>query len=168
MIALKIKNIKQFMGKFLGSEDFDAFLLEEASISTYNTFTIDGRQNRDFYTSEEWDDKEIRPYEFTAWKTIRPVCFDLIKGKRTPAAFQFVLHLIPDHTAAILEKGDTAVTADQMKAFVLNIKYDGASLTLITGTAFHTFLMDRTPDALWDRAVKEFLDKRQIDYDMAT
>jgi len=165
MIALKIKNIKQFMSRFLAGEDFDAFLLEEASISTYNTFTIDGRQNRAFYTSEEWDDKDIRPYEFTAWKKIKPVCFDLIKGKRTPTAFHFVLHLIPDYTALILQGGDTTVTADQVKAFVLNVKYDGTALTLITGTALHTFLMDKTPDALWDHAVRQFLTKRQLDYE---
>ena len=165
MIALKIKNIKQFMSKLLAGDTFDSFLLEEAAISTYNTFTIDGRENRAFYTSEEWEDKEIRPYEFTQWKKIRPVCFDLIKGKRTPTAFQFVLHLIPDYASSLLEKGDTAVTADQVKAFVLNIKYDGSALTLVTGTAFHTFLMDRTPDTLWDRAVRQFLDKRQIAYE---
>lgn len=165
MIAIKIKNVKQFMSKLLTGDDFNAFLLEQATISTYNTFTIDGRENRAFYTSEEWEDKEIRPYEFTQWKKIRPVCFDLIKGKRTPTAFQFVLHLIPDYMASLLEKGDTAVTADQVKAFVLNIKYDGTALTLITGTAFHTFLMDRTPDALWDRAVRQFLTERQIDYE---
>ena len=165
MIALKITNIKQFMSKFLAGEAFDAFLLEEASISTYNTFTIDGRENRAFYSSEEWDDKEIRPYEFTAWEKIKPVCFDLIKGKKTPTAFHFVLHLIPDHTASILQKGDTNVTADQVKAFVLGIKYDGTSLTLITGTAFHTFLMDKTPDALWDHAVKQFLTKQQIEFE---
>lgn len=165
MIALKITNVKHFMNQFLAGDAFDSFLLEQASISTYNTFTIDGRENRAFYTSEEWDDGETRPYEFTQWKKIRPVCFDLIKGKRTPTAFHFVLHLIPEYTASLLEKGDTAVTPDQVKAFVLNIKYDGTSLTLITGTAFHTFLMDKTPDALWDRAVRQFLSKRQIDYD---
>ena len=52
MIALKITNVKQFMAKLLGSEDFDSFLLEEAAISTYNTFMIDGHQNRDFYSTE--------------------------------------------------------------------------------------------------------------------
>ena len=57
MIALKITNVKQFMAKLLAGEDFDAFLLEEAVISTYNTFTIDGRQNREFYTAVEWEDK---------------------------------------------------------------------------------------------------------------
>ena len=95
MIALQIKNIKQFMNQFLAGDTFDSFLLEQASISTYNTFTIDGRENRAFYTSEEWEDAETRPYEFTQWKKIRSVCFDLIKGKRTPCAFHFVLHLIP-------------------------------------------------------------------------
>ncbi|MCM1424673.1 MAG: DUF5721 family protein, partial [bacterium] len=132
MIALKIGNIRQFMAKFLAGDDFDAFLLEEAVISTYNTFTIDGRENRDFYTAEEWEDKEKRPYEFSAWKKVKPVCFDLIKGKHTPSAFHFVLHLAPEHTDAVLKTGDTAVTADQVKAFVLNIRYDGTVLTLVT------------------------------------
>ena len=153
------------MGKLLGGEDFDPFLLEEASISMYNTFRIDGHQNRDFYSSEEWEDKELRPYNFTAWKTIRPICFDLIKGTRTPSSFQFVLHLIPEYAASILKRGDTSVTPQQIKAFVLNIRYDGTGLTLITGTSYHTFLMDKTPDALWDQAIRQFLTKREIAFE---
>lgn len=165
MIALKITNIKHFMGRLLGSEDFNSFLLEEASISTYNTFHIDGHLNREFYSTEEWEDETLRPYDFSMWKTIRPICFDLIKGTHTPSAFRFVLHLIPDHVQSILSKGDTTVTLQQLKAFVLNIKYDGTGLTLVTGTAFHTFLMDKTPDALWDQAVKQFLAKKGIAYE---
>lgn len=165
MIAWKITNVKQFMGKLLASDTFDLFLLEEASITTYNTFSIDGHQNKDFYTAEEWEDKEIRPYDFSLWKTIRPICFDLIKGTHTPTSFRFVLHLLPEHVASILQKGNTAVTADQVKAFVLNIKYDGSTLTLVTGTAFHSFLMDKTPDQLWDMAIRQFLSKKEISYE---
>ena len=165
MIALKITNIKQFMSKLLTGEDFDAFMLEEASISTYNTFHIDGHQNRDFYTSEEWEDETIRPYEFSTWQTIRPICFDLIKGTHTPAAFRFVLHLMPKHAQSILSKGDTTVTLQLLKAFVLNIKYDGTDLTLVTGTALHTFLMDKTPDVLWDQTVRQFLSQKGISYE---
>lgn len=165
MIALKIKSIKHFMGKFLASEAFDIFMLEEASISTYNTFVIDGHQNRDFYTTEEWEDKELRPYDFSTWKQIRPICYSLIKGTRTPSAFKFTLHLIPEHAAAILEKGDTGITLQQLKALVLTIKYDGTSLTLITGTAFHTFIMDKSVDAIWDNAIRQFLDNRGIEYE---
>ena len=165
MIALKITNVKQFMGKLLGGEDFDSFLLEEASISTYNTFRIDGHQNRDFYSSEEWEDRELRPYDFSMWKTIRPICFDLIKGTRTPSSFQFVLHLIPEYMASILKRGDSSVTTLQIKAFVLNIRYDGTVLTLVTGTSCNTFLMDKTPDTLWDQAVRQFLVKREITFE---
>ena len=165
MIALKITNVKQFMGKLLTSEEFDSFMLEEASISTYNTFMIDGHQNRDFYTTEEWEDKEMRPYDFTTWKQIRPICFSLIKGTHTPSAFKFILHLIPDYTASILKNGDTSVTPQQIKALVLTVKYDGTVLTLITGTSFHTFIMDKTVDVLWDNAIRQFLDKRGINYE---
>lgn len=165
MIALKITNVKMFMGKLLASDNFDIFMLEEAMISTYNTFSIDGHQNRDFYTTEEWENKEICPYDFSMWKTIRPICFDLIKGTHTPTAFRFVLHLLPEHVVAILQKGNTSVTADQVKAFVLNIKYDGSTLTLVTGTAFHSFLMDKTPDQLWDVAIRQFLSKKEIGYE---
>lgn len=165
MIALKITNIKQFMGKLLASECFDSFLLEEASISTYNTFLIDGHQNRNFYTSEEWEDKQIRPYDFSTWKQIRPIGYSLIKGTHTPTAFKFILHLIPDFVASILKEKDTAVTSEQIKALVLTIKYDGTTLTLITGTAFHTFVMDKTVDNLWDNAVRQFLAKREIAFE---
>ena len=165
MIALKITNVKKFMGKLLASEAFDSFVIEEASISTYNTFLIDGHQNRDFYSTEEWEDREIRPYDFTAWEQIRPVCYSLIKGTRTPSAFRFVLHLIPDYVASVLKKEETAITPQQIKALVLTVKYDGTALTLVTGTAFHTFIMDKTVDRLWDDAMKKFLDKREIEYE---
>lgn len=165
MIAIKINNIKQFMGKLLASESFDSFLLEEASISTYNTFFIDGHQNRDFYSKEEWEDKELCPYDFTMWKQIRPICFSLIKGTHTPTAFKFILHLIPDYTASIVQNADTNITPEQIKALVLTIKYDGTALTLITGTAFHTFLMDKTVDNLWDNAIRHFLAKKEIAFE---
>lgn len=164
MLSFKIKNVKQFMGSFLASETFDSFLVEEASISTYNTFQIDGRQNRDFYTREEWEDKEIRPYDFTEWKKLRPICYSLIRGHRTPSAFKFVLHLMPDHVASILQKGDTDITPQQIKAFVLTVRYDETGLTLVTGTSFHTFIPDKSADELWDKAMARFLDKKGVEY----
>ena len=165
MIALQIKEIKSFMGKLLGTECFHSFLLEEAVITTYNTFRIDGRINREFYSDEEWENKETHPDEFSAWKTMRPLCFDLIKGKKTPAGFKFILHLMPRYIPGILKPEDTPITPDQVKALVLTCKYDGGSLTLVTGTAFTTFLPDKTVDVLWDKAVRTFLSKKEIGFE---
>ena len=49
MKAYRIKEVKNFMGRLLGTEAFDAFLLAEASITTYNTFIIDGHMEKRFH-----------------------------------------------------------------------------------------------------------------------
>ena len=89
MISLQIKVTKNMMNALLASECFDTFLLEEAAVTTFNTFHIDGRVVKDFYTAEELS--EIS-FEFSLWKDIRPFCFQLIKGKKTPVSFKVVLH----------------------------------------------------------------------------
>ncbi|HJC57773.1 MAG TPA: hypothetical protein H9700_10495 [Candidatus Eisenbergiella intestinipullorum] len=165
MIALQIKDVKHFMGRLLGTDLLDSFLLEEAVVSTYNTFTIDGRINRDFFSREEWEDPSVRPYDFSSWKSMRPILFGLIRGKKTPVSFRFVLHLMPQYVSGILKPSETSVTADQVKALVLTCRYENGSLTLVTGTSFHTFLPDKSADVLWDRMMKVFLDKKEVDYE---
>ena len=56
MISLQIKNTKSFMNTLLVSEQFDSFEVEEATITTFNTFYIDGHIVKDFYTLEEIDE----------------------------------------------------------------------------------------------------------------
>ena len=78
MIALRIEEQKKFTsGLFIG-ELFDQFLLREADIVTFNRFTIDGRVRRGYYTEEEQEEGKIG--EFSSWRTIKPVCFSLIRG----------------------------------------------------------------------------------------
>ncbi len=165
MVALGIKDVKHFMGKLLGSDLLDSFLLEEAAVHTYNTFVIDGRMNRDFYSEEEWNEPEIRPYEFSEWKKMRGILFELIKGRKTPVSFRFVLHLMPQFVEGVVKKADSGVTPDQIKALVLTCKYEEGTLRLLTGTAFHTFVMDKSVEAVWDRTMKTFLDRKDVEYE---
>lgn len=162
MLALQISSLKTFMSAMLTGELFDSFLLEEASIATAATYTINGRVNRDFFPPDEREDTELHPYEFALWKDMKNICFDLIKGKQTPLRFNFVLQLIPSYTASILEKGGSPVSPDFIKAFVLNIRFDGEKVLLYTGIAYTTFLTDKEPERLWDAAIKQFLYKKGI------
>ena len=167
MIALRIKSTKNFMTKLLTTEAFDSFLFEEAVVTMNLVFSIDGHQIFDFYTRQEREEGLLCPYSLVEWKVVREYIFAIIRGKRTPVNFRFVLHLKPEHMKALLEKGDTSVSAVQMRAFVLNIKYDGSELTLISATAANTFLLDKTPDAIWDQAVMRFLDRAGLEYEEA-
>lgn len=165
MKAYQIKDVKNFMSRLLGSDAFDRFLLAEASITTYNTFVIDGRMIREFFTGDINDEGNLPPYEFSEWKNMKSLCFDLIKGKRTPVNFKFIFHLKPELIEQILSKADAQISLHDIKAFVLNIKYDGSMLTCITATAFHTFLPDKTPDKLWDDYLTSFLSSLEIPFE---
>lgn len=165
MIALQITSLKQFMNAFLTADTFDIFLLEQASITTYNIFQIDGRQNKAFYSEEEWEDASIRPYDFTRWKDIRGLCFDLIKGKHTPTAFKFVLQLCPEYVESILKSEDTLLKTDDIKSLVLTLKYDGNRLVLVTGTSLKTFIPDKSIEQYWDNAIRRFLSKKELGFE---
>ncbi len=159
MIALQITSMKQFMHHLLVADTFEPFLLEEAVIGAASTFTLDGHVNAEFYGA---DDADKPSWEFRPWSELKGLCFDLVKGKRTPLFFRFVLHLMPEKTAALLQKEGCDVDPSQVKALVLNIRYDGSKAVLTTGTAFHTFLLSKEPDAIWDRALKKYLDGKGI------
>lgn len=165
MIALQIKDVKSFMSKLLNTDAFDSYLLEEAQIHTFNTFLIDGHQNRDFYTKEELEDPELFPYEFSQWKNMRNICFQLIKGKKVPTFFKVILLLFPEQAYTLLEQSGALEYADSLKAFVVTVKYDSNGLLLTTGTSFQSFLLDKTPDLLWDHTFKKFLTSKDISFE---
>ena len=49
MIALQITALKPFMSALLSGDLFDIFLLEEATLATAATYTINGRVNKAFF-----------------------------------------------------------------------------------------------------------------------
>ena len=165
MIAVQIKDVKTFMSKLLSGKAFDSFLLEEAQIYTFNTFTIDGHRNREFYTKEELEDPEIFPYEYSEWQEMKTICFQLIKGKKVPTFMKIILHKKPEEAYTLLEDGDIRGLANILKAFVVTIKYDANGLLLTTGTSFSTFIMDKTPDLVWDNAFRKFLTDAGIEFE---
>ncbi len=175
MTAIQITSMKDFMNKLLVSDAFDCFLLEEAVIGTANTFTIDGHINKEFFSGESTEDTSpdgvsgnaqipVSHREFRPWSEIKGLCFDLIKGKRTPLFFRFVLHLMPEKASALLKRENCDVEPSRIKALVLTIRYDGSKAVLTTGTSFYTFVLSKEPDIIWDKALLQYLDGKGIEY----
>ena len=167
MIALEIKITKNIMNALLLSEQFDTFLVEEAVITTYNTFHIDGHLVKDFYSSEEWEQLENNELSatFSCWRDIRPFCFQLIKGKNTPVSFKVMLHAAPALLEKIAANPECGVAASLIRSLVLNIRYDNGKVTCITGSAFTTFVMDKSAERLWDTYVRQLLSSFGLDFE---
>ena len=151
MIALEIKNIKEFMSHLLNSEAFDSFYMEEASITTYNTFLIDGHIVDAFYEGiDTLGNALVKPAALYTWKQMRPIFFSLFKGNVCPVAFKFVLHSGERYMERLKNNSEAAFHLEQTKALTVNIRYEGGSLKCVTGTSYHTFVMDKTIDNIWD------------------
>ncbi|MBQ7795832.1 MAG: hypothetical protein IJ374_04655 [Lachnospiraceae bacterium] len=163
MVALKIEEQKTFTsGLFLG-ELFDRFLVREANIITFNSFTIDGHVRHGYYSDEELEENQIE--EFSAWKAIKPFCFSLIKGKRLPESFRIVFMLSPDGKEKFLESRILGMSPDSVGGLYLNVHYDNNEMTVVTGTSMNIFTLDKTLEREWDESVKQFLKKHGIAYE---
>lgn len=93
------------------------------------------------------------------------MCFDLIKGKHTPLYFKFVFHLKPEHINALLAKEGSSFDLAQLKALVLTVKYDGTKAVLTTGSAYHSFIMSKEPENIWDKAFSRYLSTKEITFE---
>ena len=155
MINIHIKDKKGFTSKLFLKEDFDSFFVTEASVTTFNTYTIDGRIQKRFYTNEEYEN--LGKPEFSRWKDIRKLCFDMIKGSKTPIRFKIVLKLPEDLTLSILESTDTLVAAGDISGLFLNIRFENESMDCITGTSLKVFSMDKSLEEAFDRYMEKDL-----------
>lgn len=165
MIAVKIKSTKQIMNALLVSETFDSFETEEVMITTFNTFHIDGHIVKEFYSPEELEEAGDTCPNFSFWKEIRPICFQLIKGKKTPVQFRFILHASKELISTIASSPSCEVSENLIRSLVLNVRYENGTVSMITGTSFTTFLMDKSVEQLWDAYIRKYLSALQIDFE---
>lgn len=156
MLQLKIISNRDFIKQLFLAETFDSFLLEEATIKTANTFYIEGRVNKGFYSKEDLQKNLMLENEFSTWSSLRPLCFDLIKGKKTPLYFKLVLHFAKKEE----------LRKPEVKSYVLTIKFDGTTIYLTTGISLHTFQIDKSPEQIWDSYMLEILSQAKITYEL--
>ena len=162
MIALELIEVRVFMNKLLCSEIFDNFLLQEASILSSISYHIEGALHSDFYSEEELEQEHLTGLSFIPYGKVRTQCFDLIKGKRTPSFFKFVLLLSPSNLENTLRQTGSSLTSQDVSAAFLNLKFQNNKLLLTTGISYRTFTIDKSLDREWDSLVKKFLKNHEI------
>ena len=96
---------------------------------------------------------------------MKGICFQLIKGKKVPTFMKIILHQKPENSYTLLEQAAALEFAKTLKAFVVTLKFDSNGLLLTTGTSLSTFIMNRTPDLIWDQAFRKFLADKGIEFE---
>ncbi|MBR5128179.1 MAG: hypothetical protein IKU69_07090 [Roseburia sp.] len=162
MIALKLAEVRVFMNKLLCTETFDNFLLQEATIQGSISYHIEGTLHRDFYSEDELEQEHLGGLSFIPYGKVRTQCFDLIKGKRTPSFFKFVLLLSPSNLEKTLQQSASSLTTADVSAAFINLKFQNNSLLLTTGISYRTFTVDKSLDHEWDTLIKKFLKNHEI------
>ncbi len=162
MIALKIEDLKHFTSQLFVGDTFDGWLVREAVIVTFNSFTIDGRIRQGYYSERELEENQIE--ELSSWKTLKPFCFSLIRGKKLPESFQITLQLPPPDVEEFLKNAQLDFTVDQIAGLYMNIRYENNAAHCVTGTSLKVFTLDKQIDFEWDEATRLYLKDRGIPF----
>ena len=161
MLALKITDVKDFMNKLLIGEVFDHFSFAEASITTFNTFTIDGLLQHDFFDTDTNAVLQEKSVKYSLWHDVKSYCFSIIRGRRTPLNFRIVFELSHDQTQSLL-KNEQHIADIPVQSFYLNIRYKNQSLLCTTGVSYTSFSPDKRLEHLWDDSMTVFLSSHHI------
>lgn len=161
MLALNIIDVKDFMNKLLIGEVFDRFSFIEASITTFNTFTIDGKLQYDFFDTDTRTAFLEKATEYSLWHDVKSYCFSIIRGKRTPLNFKIVFELSPEQVRSLLKNEGTTENTP-VRNFYLNIQYRNQNLLCTTGVSYSMFSLDKHLEHLWDDSLISFFSSHHI------
>lgn len=166
MVALQITEIGTFMNSMLKDGLFDHFLLQEASVNREITYTIDGTVTPGYYDEEELSEAGLSGVKYIPFGRIRAHCFELMRGKKKPVSFKFVLRLSPDNQRRTLEKTGSSFRPGDIGAMFLNLTYKNGALVCTTGISYKLFSTDKTLEREWDRLVTVFFRQHGIPFEM--
>lgn len=162
MIAIQINEIGPLTAALLKGDMFDHFLLKEATIRQACDFQIDGTLSDTYYSEDEKEALHLSGLSYIPYARVRPLCLELLKGRRKPESFRFVFLLSPQNQANTIERAGTSFTPEDISGMFLNLNYKNGELTCTTGISYRIFSMDKSLENEWDRLVLIFFRKHGI------
>lgn len=162
MLALNIIDIKEFMNQLLIDTMFDQFEMTEATITTFNTFSINGKLRRDFFDTDTCDIFDQKGITYSLWKEMKPYCYSVIRGKRTPLYFKIIFQLPSRQMQIILRNQNSPISPELVSGMFINLQYKNKELMCTTGISLQTFLPDKSLEQLWDSMVLDFFRRHNI------
>lgn len=162
MIALQFTEIKPFMNKLLASDMFHHFLLSEATIVNGVTYSIDGHISR----KDETELCEDYPHALASYEKMQSHIYDMIKGTHTPSYMKFVFCLSPENVAKTLASVGSSLHPEDLSGMYINLTYQNDQILATTGVSYSIFTKDKTLEQEWDRLVRVFFTKNELNFEL--
>ena len=151
MKSFDIEDIKNFMNQLLVGEAYDDFYLYEARVKGAIDYFIGGKLNKDYYDAEELE--ALGNVEYTTWGKVKPLVYELMKGKRRPLNFKIILMYSREKVVELVEANNLPVKSEDVGALFYNIHFEVGQLNVTTGTSLKVFTLDKRLEQLWDETV---------------
>ncbi|MBE5944357.1 MAG: hypothetical protein E7258_05510 [Lachnospiraceae bacterium] len=148
----EIEDIKSYMNDLLSGDKFDSFYLYELRLKTSLDYYINGNLNKDFFDEDERAEKE----DYVSWGHIKPIVFELIKGKRLPISFKLILMFNKENIIRLVEMNNLPIKPEDITGLFMNIYYEAGKLVVTTGTSLKIFTLDKTLEHIWDDTVGKY------------
>ena len=149
MRLIEIENIREFTSRLFVGEFFDNFLAVEAVIYTAATFTIDGHINKEFVGDEGMQLPEYAE-GIVMWKKVKPICYDIIKGKKVPQKFKIIFKMPSYIVDAFLKRAQLNIDKNNVAGLYLNVNFQEGKMNCTTGASLKTFSLDKSLEQQWD------------------
>lgn len=149
MLSKTVENKKQFMSLLLKESAFDKFLVRTISLRTSVVYEMDCTLDKSWFDSEEAEGHE----KYASWAEMRPVVFNLIKGKHLPGYMKIVLSASPSAMEQIHKNA---------AALFINIIFENNILYITTGCSQKVFSLDRSLEQTWDETAQKLFKKLGI------
>ena len=175
MISLQADSLRDAARHLFAADTFDAFHVLSVNIQSFITFQMDGHTNADFYRQQDTDaNGDAAPVSvppFIKWAKLRPVCYEIIKGKIMPVSFRINL-LTGSGNDAVIPVPLSAGSPSLVSSYSLQIQYRDRKLFFITGLVpsplspetFTRTAMDeqRSMGMAFDKAMPVWLEKNGL------
>ena len=142
MIALRIESTKEFLKLLLEKDEFDSFLVGKCEVTTFVSFTTDGR--RRFDTRDE-EDEGSEHSERVYWSELKPTVVEMIRSSSVPGTLEldFFRYMNRDMGS-------------------LRISFEDGAFTVTTGYMQKEFSLDKRGSESWDDECMQYLTRNGI------
>ncbi len=161
MFVFQITDIRDFTHKLFVGDTFDWFEMALAEFQTACRIRLDGRLVTDYFDNDLRQELLSAGRKFVLWKEMKPLCYQIVKGRRTPLSFRIVLNV--SGATPVLDKVlDQAAASGCLSGLSIRFEFSSGKIVGATGVSLSSFSTDRNPEFLWDEAARNFLRSHEI------